>query len=89
MRAKKFGVTISGEAKKAARAARFGTTISNGKSITTDAPPATVDMLKKRAERFGTSVSTVMTKLETQEKLEKRRQRFGSNSNGTLAKTKI
>lgn len=85
MRAKKFGVTLNVEAKKAARAARFGTSVANGK-LTSDAPKASVDVLKKRAERFGTSVSTVMSNIETKEKLEKRRQRFGSN--GSIAQTK-
>lgn len=88
MRAKKFGVQLTGDAKKSMRAARFGggTAVSNGNNTT--APTASIDVLKKRAERFGTSVSTVMTKLESQEKLEKRKQRFGSATNGSEAPAK-
>lgn len=46
--------------------------------------PTSVDVLKQRAERFGGSVSTVMSSLENQEKLEKRKARFGavSSTNG-------
>lgn len=38
-----------------------------------------MDLLKKRAERFGT-VSTQLIKVETQEKLEKRKARFGETT---------
>lgn len=38
---------------------------------------ASVDVLQKRAERFGTKVSPVLSKLEYQERLEKRKERFG------------
>ena len=36
-----------------------------------------LEQLKKRAERFGTSVSTLVQKAEIKEKLEKRKARFG------------
>lgn len=85
MRAKKFGVALSGEAQKAARAARFGVSPTNGK-LSTDGTKTSVDVLKKRAERFGTSVSSLMTNIETQEKLEKRKQRFGLSTNGSVKK---
>lgn len=81
LRAQKFGVALWGEAIKQARAERFDMTASNDtkKDVTaisvTVAP--NVDTLKKRAERFGGSVSTVMNKLENQEKLLKRQERFG------------
>ncbi|XP_067005868.2 SAP domain-containing ribonucleoprotein isoform X5 [Anabrus simplex] len=73
MRAKKFGVTLSVDAKKEARAARFGTSASaSSGNVSTN-----LDVLKKRAERFGTSVSSVMSKIELDEKLKKRQERFG------------
>ncbi|GLV48631.1 uncharacterized protein CBL_06039 [Carabus blaptoides fortunei] len=87
MRAKKFGVALSPDAKKEVRAQRFGpnstatsaaaagrTTITMNNSPTTGGP--NMDLLKRRAERFGT-VSTQLIKVETQEKLEKRKARFG------------
>lgn len=39
-------------------------------------------MLQKRAERFGTKVSPLLSNLEQQERLEKRKERFGM-TNGT------
>lgn len=38
-----------------------------------------VEVLRKRAERFGGSVSTVMNTIENKEKLAKRQERFGAN----------
>lgn len=44
-----------------------------------------MNVLKQRAERFGGSVSSVMSNVENQEKLEKRKARFGTttSTNGT------
>lgn len=87
LRAKKFGAPASADAVKVARAERFGIkaaddkpSASNGASANTiraNAPVASVDLLKKRAERFGGSVSNVMNKIELSEKLQKRQERFG------------
>ncbi len=93
LRAKKFGAPIATESLKAARSERFGITpittpaasdvktesntnssVKNGSSST-----ANVDILKKRAERFGGSVSKVMNTIENQEKLLKRSERFGKS----------
>lgn len=79
MRAKRFGlpVNMSENERKEARRIRFGqnTNVSNN----TVTPVATnLDKLKKRAERFGQSVSNIMTDLENREKLEKRKQKFSS-----------
>nr|CAH7767902.1 unnamed protein product [Callosobruchus chinensis] len=86
LRAKKFGVSaVSTDIKKAVRAERFGLSDNSANSITSDKTAPSVDILQKRAARFGGSVSTVMSSLENKEKLEKRKARFGTVSvtNGT------
>ncbi|GAB0086657.1 uncharacterized protein DMENIID0001_007580 [Sergentomyia squamirostris] len=75
LRMKKFGSPLSGDAKKIARAERFGTTTSS--KLESNGNPASLDILKKRAERFGVSVSTEMSKIENDEKMKKRQERFG------------
>uniref|UniRef100_A0A6P7H4J7 SAP domain-containing ribonucleoprotein n=1 Tax=Diabrotica virgifera virgifera TaxID=50390 RepID=A0A6P7H4J7_DIAVI len=83
MRAKKFGVIVnSPDAKKAARAERFGTSNASADSITSSQVNTKLDVLKQRAARFGVSVSSAMSNLENKEKLEKRKQRFGSDTEG-------
>ncbi|XP_023017039.2 SAP domain containing ribonucleoprotein [Leptinotarsa decemlineata] len=84
MRAKKFGVsTLSADAKKLVRAERFGKSDNSATSITSTAVNTSVDVLKQRAQRFGSSVSTVMSGLENEEKMLKRKARFSNSSNGT------
>ncbi|KAJ8668510.1 hypothetical protein QAD02_010173 [Eretmocerus hayati] len=86
MRAKKFGAPVSEAlseaAKKEARAARFNIK-ANGSENT---KPASVkgalvdtsyDVLKKRAERFGTNVSSLLEQAEIEAKKEQRKARFG------------
>lgn len=88
MRAKKFGTPIAPEAKKMARSERFGikTTDTNvkgssgTKAVVNETSPQTVEILKKRAERFGGSVSQEMNKIENLEKLQKRQARFGGKA---------
>lgn len=78
-RAERFGGFQSDEAKKVARAARFGGA-TNGSSTTTavSAPAAAdVEMLKKRAERFGAAVSPLIQKAELSEAIKRRQERFG------------
>ncbi|XP_046743563.1 SAP domain-containing ribonucleoprotein [Diprion similis] len=79
MRAKKFGVPLSESAKKEARSARFNSNTQNSKSAASINVPVhtTFEVLKKRAERFGASVSSVMEKAEMESRIEKRRARFG------------
>ncbi|XP_047507975.1 SAP domain-containing ribonucleoprotein [Pieris napi] len=83
MRAKRFGlpVQVSDDIRKEARKQRFGATnISSNVSNVTIPGTLTdnLDKLKKRAERFGQSVSSLMTDIEKQEKLEKRKAKFGT-----------
>ena len=75
-RAARFGASIdvASDAKKQARAERFGTSKSTKIGA---APSVDLDTLKKRAERFGQSSATVMKKAEADEKLKKRQERFG------------
>lgn len=98
LRAKKFGAPIATESLKAARSERFGltpvttsssdaktesntsTSVKNGSSSTSN-----VDMLKKRAERFGGSVSKEMNTIENQEKLQKRSERFGKTDENKVS----
>ncbi|XP_035781851.1 uncharacterized protein LOC118461066 [Anopheles albimanus] len=83
----------SGKDKLQARAARFGLNAESSKSNSSSAgptgggtPAASIEALKKRAERFGCSVSSKMTKIEQEEKLAKRQARFAqsaSTANGS------
>lgn len=95
LRAKKFGAAPTGDVAKLARAERFGiTTITaaaktdskdSSLSITKTAP--NVDLLKKRAERFGGSVSNAMVSIEQKEKLLKRQERFGAGASSNVSGT--
>jgi len=84
-RADRFGGFQSDEAKKVARAAKFGTAVtagedgkaSNGATKIGGAPSADADTLKKRAERFGTNTSTSLKKIEVDEAIKRRQERFG------------
>ncbi|XP_014611145.1 PREDICTED: SAP domain-containing ribonucleoprotein [Polistes canadensis] len=79
MRAKKFGLPLSEAAKKEARSARFSVNNQNNKSAASVKTPVhtTYEVLKKRAERFGMSVSSLMDKAELEARIEKRKARFG------------
>lgn len=87
LRAKRFGLPPTEAASKDARKARFGLTAVSSTTPATPASPASrkiapaaaasLDVLKKRAERFGISVSKVMVDVENQEKIEKRKAKFG------------
>lgn len=95
MRAKKFGLPLSEAAKKEARSARFSVNNQNNKSAASVKTPVhtTYEVLKKRAERFGTSVSSLMEKAELEARIEKRKARFGevkpANDKVFLNKVKI
>lgn len=93
LRAKKFGLGSNSTAAAVSPKPVSNTKIS---SITTE--PAVNDvkqmeMLKKRAERFGCVVSSKMAKIDAAEKLQKRKERFGAggtttSSSGAIASTK-
>ncbi|XP_026076476.1 SAP domain-containing ribonucleoprotein-like isoform X3 [Carassius auratus] len=96
-RAERFNIPPSGDSKKAARAARFG--LQEPEAVSSKGTSAKVnvdvEVLKKRAERFGLNVSSVSKKIEDDEKLKKRKERFGvvtsaaaSGANDTEAKRK-
>jgi len=77
-RAERFGGNQSDDAKKTARAERFSDMVGGEKSKKIgDAPSADLDLLKKRAERFGTASSTVMKKAELSDAIKRRQERFG------------
>ncbi|CAG4999799.1 unnamed protein product [Parnassius apollo] len=84
MRAKRFGlpVKMSEDERKEARKQRFGqtasnTTISNNTISSSGSLQENLEKLKQRAQRFGQSVSSIMTDIENKEKLEKRKAKFG------------
>lgn len=93
LRAKKFaGVTTSSgnssesdsaQDKLKARAARFGVTAPAEKTAaaakTAVTSTVSLEVLKKRAERFGTVVVPELKKVEVEEKLQKRQERFGAS----------
>lgn len=81
LRAKRFGlpVKMSDNERKEARMKRFGQNTGNSAiSVSGGTVSENLDKLKQRAERFGQSVSKIMTDIENKEKLEKRKAKFGT-----------
>ncbi|XP_026098077.1 SAP domain-containing ribonucleoprotein [Carassius auratus] len=76
-RAERFNLPPNADTKKAARAARFGLEVPETVSSKGTSAKPNVEVLKKRAERFGMNVSSVSKKIEDDEKLKKRKERFG------------
>lgn len=88
LRAKKFGI----EAKTTVAPAAAAMTAKEKNAAISVAPVVSsekqVELLKKRAERFGCVTSTNLAKLDAEERLLKRKQRFGGEVNSTT-KTKV
>lgn len=93
LRAEKFGanaaasvttIDITADDRKLARAARFGgatsTSSNSSASIKNSAPDASIEVLKKRAERFGAATAPKLSAIEKDEKMKKRQERFGAGS---------
>ena len=89
LRAVKFGEPASSDAKKLARAERFGGSASSVTSKS-NVPEVNVDLLKKRAERFGIQPGSKVQVVEMEEKKKKRLERFGgSSSSATNGSSKV
>ncbi|XP_013186059.1 SAP domain-containing ribonucleoprotein [Amyelois transitella] len=82
LRAKRFGlpVKMSDAERKEARKQRFGQGTVSAISMSGDTGTLSenLEKLKKRADRFGQSVSKIMTDIENKERIEKRKAKFGS-----------
>ncbi|MEQ2248561.1 hypothetical protein ILYODFUR_020263 [Ilyodon furcidens] len=80
-RAERFNLPATAESKKALRAARFGMPSDSSSPfpgvVANSKAAVNVEVLKKRAERFGMNVSSVSQKIDEDEKLKKRKERFG------------
>lgn len=76
LRAQKFGLETTSSISSTVKSNK-SSIISSSLNISDEKQ---VELLKKRAERFGCVVSTKMAKLEEQERLLKRKQRFGGGS---------
>lgn len=79
LRAKRFGLPIkmSESERKEARKQRFNQNDNQNTFTSTGTLNENMEKLRKRAERFGESVSKIMTDIELKEKLEKRKAKFG------------
>ncbi|XP_046396819.1 SAP domain-containing ribonucleoprotein [Ischnura elegans] len=88
MRSQKFGgmANVSEEAKKAARAERFGITPVVTSAGAKKTVTASSDALSKRAARFGITAPAAAAKGATVEVLKKRAERFGQSVSSTLEK---
>lgn len=90
LRAQKFGAPVgsttdvASDDRKLARAARFGLTAKMS-SIKSSAPEVSVEILKKRAERFGASTAPKLNSIVLDEKLKKRQERFGVSGTANLS----
>lgn len=77
LRAKKFGLETKSVVGSSATAKEKNTAISVAPVVSSEKQ---VELLKKRAERFGCVTSTNLAKLDAEERLLKRKQRFGGEA---------
>ncbi|KAF4518111.1 hypothetical protein B566_EDAN007812 [Ephemera danica] len=85
LRAKKFGLPTTDSDAKESKAEPGK--IAAAKITSEVAPP--LDVLKKRAERFGTSVSSLVQTAEIEEKKRQRAERFGVSGESKISLTKV
>lgn len=85
MRAKKFGIESKPQATATVMTAKEkNAAISVAPVVSSEKQ---VELLKKRAERFGCVTSTNLAKLDAEERLLKRKQRFGGNIETSVKST--
>ncbi|KAK7579811.1 hypothetical protein V9T40_000440 [Parthenolecanium corni] len=83
-RKRKFGV-LDDDEKKRARAARFGITDSSTKKsgAVSKTLADSLEKLKSRAERFGSVISPLLSKLSEEEKMQARKNRFSGTTSSS------
>ncbi|XP_052800396.1 SAP domain-containing ribonucleoprotein-like isoform X1 [Mya arenaria] len=87
LRAERFGV-VNEDMKKQLRSERFGSKKEGGSKAGAGSG-ADVDVLKKRAERFGQVLSSSLSKVDEDERIRKRKERFGEITTATNNTPKI
>ncbi|XP_011196968.2 uncharacterized protein LOC105221582 [Zeugodacus cucurbitae] len=85
LRAKKFGLGSNSATAAAAPKPVNNTKVSNITIAPAVNDAKQMEMLKKRAERFGCVVSSKMAKIDAAEKLQKRKERFGAGRSATAS----
>ncbi|XP_055925867.1 SAP domain-containing ribonucleoprotein-like isoform X2 [Argiope bruennichi] len=78
LRAKRFNIIVADTSKSVKKTVttKAANPISKGISSSSNVPAPSYDILKRRAERFGENVSTVMKSLDHKEKMLKRKLKF-------------
>ena len=88
LRAERFGVQANGDGAAAGNGVDKKAAKLAAKAKLGEAPAADLETLKKRAERFGTTTSSMMKKAELDEKIKARMDRFGAVTK-TVEKVKV